>query len=32
VNPRPAGQPARTPREGEVPRADTPRTPKGPRQ
>ena len=32
VIPRPSGQPARAPREGEVPRADSPRVPKGPRQ
>jgi len=32
VAPRPAGQPARTAREGEVPRADSPRPPRGPRQ
>jgi multidrug efflux system membrane fusion protein len=32
VIPRPSGQPARAPREGEVPRADSPRIPKGPRQ
>jgi len=29
---RPSGQPNRAPREGEVPRADSPRVPKGPRQ
>jgi multidrug efflux system membrane fusion protein len=32
VIPRPSGQPNRAPREGEVPRADSPRVPKGPRQ
>jgi multidrug efflux system membrane fusion protein len=32
VIPRPSGQPTRAPREGEVPRADSPRVPKGPRQ
>jgi membrane fusion protein, multidrug efflux system len=32
VMPRHAGQPGRPPREGEVPRADAPRSPKGPRQ
>jgi multidrug efflux system membrane fusion protein len=32
VIPRPSAQPARAPREGEVPRADSPRVPKGPRQ
>ena len=32
VIPRPSGQPARAPREGEGPRADSPRVPKGPRQ
>src|SRR2546426_3263972 len=32
VMPRQAGQPARTQREGEGPRADTPRTQRGPRQ
>jgi multidrug efflux system membrane fusion protein len=32
VIPRQAGQPARTQREGEVPRADSPRPPRGPRQ
>src|SRR6266404_6158917 len=32
VMPRPSGQPNRAPREGEVPRADSPRVPKGPRQ
>src|SRR6267378_4443168 len=32
VAPKPAGAPQRAPREGEVPRADSPRIPKGPRQ
>jgi len=32
VMPRQTGQPARTQREGEVPRADSPRPPRGPRQ
>jgi hypothetical protein len=32
IIPRTAGQPARVQREGEVPRADSPRPPRGPRQ